>query len=151
MNLLIESNKEYLEGGIRRNRNYLIDYLQDINDIILALKANNTNTNFTEEQKEEIKKEYLESLIEDNEIKQLLIQKGKYREVEKHECQVCLLEYELENNTWKECGTCNNKLCNTCYSSLQTSSRYNFQEQNYIITKNCIICRTPNSYIDKTY
>tara|TARA_R100001594_G_C4015501_1_gene257962 strand:+ start:126 stop:719 length:594 start_codon:yes stop_codon:yes gene_type:complete len=153
MNNLIENNKQYLEGGIRRNRNYLFDYLQDINDIILSLKTNqNQNRELNNEEKEEIKKEYLESLIEDEEIKQLLIQKGKYREIEKEECQVCMLEYELENNKWKECHSCNNKICNNCYGSLQLSNiSYNHANMEWVRAKKCIICREPNTYQNKTY
>jgi|TARA_Y100000310_G_C20328317_1_gene644046 hypothetical protein len=135
LNQLVEENRNLLYNSQRRRGDYLCNYLADLKDIILSLKARpDINEN-------QIKERIMADLISDNEIKALLILKGKYTEPPpaptEEECSICMINVPLQNNRWVECGRCNNKICQNCKDSLMQNK--------------CTICRAFNTYATKTF
>ena len=135
LNQLVEENKGLLYDGRRREGAFIKNYIADLKDIILALKARpDINEN-------EIKERIIADLVSDIDIKNLLIEKGKYTEPPPPptdaECSICMEDVPLHNNQWQECRRCHNNICNRCHAQL--------------LVNKCTICRSYGTYEDKTF
>ena len=133
LNQLVDDNKEYLDNSRRRQGPFLNNYINDLKDIILKLKQR------PDIDEEEIKRQFLEDLIQDEDIKNLLIEKGKYNPPPpppaSETCNICFEEVNLQAGLWKSCNGCNYNLCSNCCGQLQRPA--------------CVICRKYNAYQDR--